>query len=55
MDFFTSGAKKIFIYLEKVFIKIQNFYHFKPECYIFSETDTSNFVISEIFSQLILD
>ncbi len=51
-DFLTFRAKKVFIDIQKAFIKTPIFRHFDQECHIHIETDASEYVISEIFSQI---
>lgn len=54
IDFFIFKAKKIFIYLSKVFTKVSIFYYSKLKYYIHIETYVSGFAITRVFNKLIL-
>ncbi len=54
-EFLTSGAKEVFIHLQKAFTKALILRHFDLKCHIRIETDVSGYVISEVLSQMILD
>lgn len=51
-DFFIFETKKAFAYLQKTFIKVPILYYFDPKHYIWIETDTFNYTIGRILSQL---
>ena len=53
-DFFTTGAKEAFIYLQKAFIETLILRHFDLECHIRIETDVLGYVIDKVFSQITL-
>ena len=55
IDFLILGAKKAFIHLQKAFIKTPILWHFDLECNIWIETNTFEYTISRILSQLTLD
>lgn len=50
MDLHIYRAKKIFIYVQKIFIQLLTFYHFNAKDYFQIETNVSGFTISRIFS-----
>ena len=54
-DFFTSGAKLMFIKSKQAFFKAPILYHFNLECHIQIETDASGYAIIKILSQLTSD
>ena len=55
MDFFTFRARLAFIELRKAFVKVLIFYHFDLKYHIRIKTDVLEYVIDNVFSQLILD
>lgn len=55
MDFFILNAKLAFFWLRQTFTKPPIFDHFDYEYYICIETNLLEYVISEIFNQLILN
>ena len=52
MEFFTSEAKKAFIYLQKAFTKIFILDYFDPERHIYMETNALEYVMSGILSRI---
>ena len=54
MDFLTFEVKKVFINQQKAFTKALIFYYFDLKYYIWIQTDTSRYVISEVLSQITL-
>ncbi len=54
-DFFTPGAKKAFIQLQKAFIKAPILRHFDQKRHIRIETDALGYVISGVLSQMTSD
>ena len=54
-NFLTPRAKKIFIYLQKTFIKALILRHFDPQCYIWIEIDALGYAIGEVLTQMTLD
>ena len=54
-NFLTSEAKKAFTYLQKAFIKALIFKDLDLESHIYTKTNTLEYVIDEILSQMTLD
>ena len=55
MEFFSLRVKKAFIYLQKAFIKASILHYFDLEHYIHIETNTLEYAINDIRSQMTLD
>ena len=53
--FLTPKARKAFNHLRQAFIKAPILWHFDPECHIRIETDTSDYAIGEVLTQLSTD
>lgn len=51
-DFVNLGAKKVFTYLKKAFIKTLLLHHLEPKHYIYIETNVLGYAISGILHQL---
>ena len=54
-DFLIPGVRLVFTKLRQAFVKAPILYHFDLKHYIRIETDTSNYTISKVFSQLTSD
>ena len=53
--FLTFDAKKVFNYLQLVFIKALIFQYFDLQSYIYIEIDASGYIIGAVLSQLKLN
>ncbi len=51
-DFLTPNTKEAFIHLQKAFIKAPILRHFDPDYYIQNKTNTLEYTINRVLSQL---
>lgn len=55
VDYFISGTKKNFNFIQNAFIQTSIFYHFEPKYYMHIKSYMSKYIINRVLTQLSLD